>query len=121
MIFEGHIRTLGQPPQPDGWLRREIIVKQDPETAYPKFGDKWTLIDLDGCNYVLQFIKGAHVSGYSLLGQPGKLKAWFIKRYPREYVVKDYVFFEKCGANKFRLFTSKEWLSEHGLICWLQP
>lgn len=99
MIFEGHIRTLSQRTRPDGWVRKEIIVKQDPETGYHKLGDKWILIDRDGCKYKLQFIKGAHASGYSLLGQPGKLKAWFVKRYPRECVVNDYVFFGKRSAS----------------------
>lgn len=119
MIFEGRVRTLSQ-PQPDGWLRREIIVKQDPETGYPRLGGKWNLVDRDGCKYTLEFIKGANVRGYSLLGQPGKLKDWFLKRYPKEYVLNDYVFFEKREANHFRLLSSKEWLSEHGLTCWLQ-
>jgi len=106
MLFKGRIRTLSQ-RDADGWLRREIIVQKDPNTGLPKVGDTWTLIDSDGDIYKLSFIKGANVSGYTCLGQPGKLKNWFLKHYPRNDVVKDRVVFRSTDhPNEYEIFSA---------------
>jgi hypothetical protein len=111
MLFKGRIRTLSQ-QDADGWLRREIIVQRDPNTGLPKVGDAWTLIDRDGDIYNLSFVKGANVSGYTCLGQPGKLKHWFLKYYPRNQVVKDRVVFQSARRPyEYEIFTAKQWAS----------
>lgn len=112
MLLQGRIRTLSQ-KDADDWLRREIIVAKDLKRGSPKVGDSWILIDLDGNKYSLTFIKGANVRGYTCLGQPGKLKTWFLKRYPKDVVDKDNVFFNEQHPNEFTLYSSKEWLSKH--------
>jgi hypothetical protein len=113
MLFQGHIRTLSQ-QDADGWLRREIIVQRDPNTGLPNVGDAWTLIDREGNIYNLSFVKGANVFGYTCLGQPGKLKDWFLKYYPCNQVVKDQVFFQSTGRPaEYEIFTRREWDSRH--------
>ena len=111
MLFQGRIRRLSQ-EDADGWLRREIVVQQDPNTGFPNVGDIWILIDSDGDKYKLRFIKGANVSGYTCLGQPGKLKNWFLKHYPSNDVVKDRVVFQSTEHhNDYEIFSAKQWAS----------
>jgi hypothetical protein len=113
MIFEGRIRTLSN-HLTDGFLRREIIVRSDPQTGYPSHGDSWSVTSADGLSHKLTFIKGAH-KGHVLVGQSNYLTTWFRRRYPKDVVVNDYVFFEKLGYARFRILSSEEWLSQHGL------
>jgi len=106
MQFKGRIRTSSQ-WDAAGWSRREIIVQKDPNTGLPEVGDTWTLIDSDGDIYKLSFIKGANVSDYTCLGQPGKLKNWFLKHYPRNDVVKDRVVFRSTDhPNEYEIFSA---------------
>lgn len=110
LLLQGRIRTLANPDQ-DGWARREIIVDQDLTTGYPRVGDEIRLIDSDNETYELTFIKGANVSGYTCLGQPGTLKKWFQKHYRKDEVDKDDVFLEATdmALREFRIWTSREW------------
>jgi hypothetical protein len=111
MLFQGRIRTLSQ-YDAGVWLRREIIVQKDPNTGLPNEGDAWTLIDQDRERYHLSFVKGANVSGYTCLGQPGRLKNWFVKYYPSRQVKKDQVFFQSTGRpGEYEIFTRREWES----------
>lgn len=112
MLFQGRIRTVSQWAA-DGWLRREIIVKRDLDAGLPNVRDAWRLIDQEGSIYNLSFVKGANVSGYTCLGQPGKLKDWFLKYYPRNQVVEDQVVFKSTGRpNEYEIFTARQWESQ---------
>jgi hypothetical protein len=108
-LLTGRIRRLSQRDR-DGWERREIIVGRDGSTRYPDVRDKIEIVDSDGELYRLSFIKGAHVSGYTCLGQPGVLKKWFQKHYQTNIVTEDTVYFEAAeSANVFRIWTSQQW------------
>jgi hypothetical protein len=98
----------------DGWARREIIVEQDVDTGYPKAGDKIRLIDSDGEEYDLTFIRGANVAGYTCLGQPGRLRNWFQQHYRMDEVDRESVFLEATGRtpDEFRIWTSEEWMKK---------
>ena len=110
LLIQRRIRTLSNFDR-DGWARREIIAEQDVATGYPKVGDKIRLIDSDDETYEFTFIRGAKVSGYTCLGQPGTLKKWFQKHYRKDEVDGDNVFLEATGLapKEFGIWTSKEW------------
>jgi hypothetical protein len=113
-LLKGRVRPLAQFTRPDGWARREIIIKQDTVTGYPKVRDGIKLIDTEGYSYNLTFIEGANVAGYTCLGQPGTLKTWFLKHYPKEIVIEDEVFLKSTDnlKNEFKIFTSKQWAEQ---------
>jgi hypothetical protein len=110
LLLQGRIRSLANFDK-DDWARREIIVEQDVLTRYPQVGDQIRLIDSDNEIYELTFIKGANVSGYTCLGQPGMLKKWFQQHYRSDKVDKDDVFLNATGPalGEFRIWTSREW------------
>ncbi len=60
------------------WERKEIVVKYNAYLKYPNVRDEICLEDDEGNIYKLSFIKGANKEGWVCLGQPGKLKKWFI-------------------------------------------
>jgi hypothetical protein len=77
----GKIRDLVQYAG-NGWRRREIIVKQRND-GYPAIGQNIKLLDSSGITLgAFSFIKDANRKGYTCLGQPGRLRAWFEQHYP---------------------------------------
>jgi len=110
VVLEGEVRSLHNFAA-DQWARREIIVRQDTALGYPRVRDGIRLIDSDGKEYDLTFIKGANRSGYTCLGQPGALEWWFKKRYAIDRVENDAIFLESTHwpEKVFRILTSAEW------------
>jgi hypothetical protein len=112
-LLEGRIHSQGKnnKDKNDKWQRREIVVRQDVTTGYPKVGNKIQLIDTDNQIYPeFEFIKGATTTDKTILGQPSKLKPWFKKHYSHNKVVVDTVYFIHTGKGQlFKIYTSKEY------------
>jgi hypothetical protein len=110
-VLTGRIRSLSQTTS-DGWLRREIIVRQD-ASGYPRIRDQIDLVDSSSTRYAgLPFIKGAGVQGYVCLGKPGALKRWFLQRFPAEHIPQENenVYFEPTGSpSEYRIYSASEW------------
>ena len=80
IILNGEIRNLSNKDK-TGWNRQEIIVEYNIHLKYPKIRDKIILKDINNRYELdeLSFIHGANRDGWVCLGQPGRLKDWFIE------------------------------------------
>lgn len=113
LLLVGRIHSQGKNNKDteDNWLRREIVIRQDTVTGYPRVGDKIRLIDTDNQTYPeIEFIKGVSTSGKTLLGRPSKLKPWFKKHYSHGEMELDTVYLKCIGQEHlFRIYTSKRY------------
>ncbi len=108
-VLVGVIRDLGQHAA-NGWRRREIIVKQT-SSGYPQVGQSINLADASGKSLgEVPFIKGAGKTGYTCLGKPRALAAWFTRRYPFDRVRTETVYLARIeGQNDYRIYSRREW------------
>jgi len=98
----------------DGWRRREIILEQI--DGHPRVGNSIDLVDVAGEQYRnIPLIKGANRKNYVCLGKPGKLKTWFIRRYPIGIAKVEKVYFAHTDRpNEYRIYSESEW-KLHGI------
>ena len=115
-VIQGRIVAENNEDKED-WCRRSISVPNS--GGYPQPGNDITVIDTEDKEYELKFTK-SRKPGRVCLGQPGRLKNWYIKHYPEHDVPMDDVFLEFSGkCNAYRIYTSNEWKQKamkHGHI-----
>jgi len=108
-VLTGLIRDLGQSAA-NGWRRKEILIKQT-MSGYPEVRQRINLLDSSGAALgELPFIKGARKAGYTCLGKPGALMAWFAQRYPFDRVRTETVYVARTERrDEYRIYSQLEW------------
>ena len=108
-VLTGLIRDLGQSAA-NGRRRREILIKQT-MSGYPEVRQRINLLDSSGAALgELPFIKGARKAGYTCLGKPGALMAWFAQRYPFDRVRTETVYVARTERrDEYRIYSQREW------------
>jgi len=115
--LHGEIRDLRfKKPYADGWVAREIIVKQVSGFGYPDVGDFIVLVGPDGWQSPeVTITKGAKRNGWALIGRTGQLRPWFKKHYPEDTVQEDTVILtliKESNPPHYKILTSLEQLGK---------
>lgn len=119
-MFKGKVNDLRHPPV-KGWKYRDIWffkheITRKEKYKYPIRGNRIVLIGTEGDRYEMQFTKPDDDEHKVCLGQPTKLKPWYLKKgFDAMSIEPDtWVYFRYTGQkNEFILLTEYEYQSKY--------